>query len=379
MALSCAPLPPATSAQRPAPAPVVAPAAPETPAPAQTYPVTPPEGELGIVAPPLATAPRRPPFIALLLPLDAADFRAPAEAFVRGFETAAQQRALPVPVEVHATDASPERIHEAYARVLQEGAAVVVGPMTRNGVSTIAGSGLVMVPTLSLNQPDANVTLPPNLYAFGLATESEARIVAQQAFRQGLRRMAVVGTPSAFSRRVADAFVHAWQTQGGTATVVLEVPPDSDLTQMRTMLAQRSPDGVFLAAAHQDARMIRPYLPSQMPVYATSQINVLPPDPVGTVDLNGVRFIDMPWLLTPEDPLNSAFADYPRPEGMQGDLLRFYALGVDAEFIAAKLAEGSRRIDFDGLTGHVSVQPDGTVERLPWPATFQAGAAMPLQ
>lgn len=342
---------------------------------AQSYPVTPSDAEIGMVAPPLAATPRRPPFIALLLPLDSADFRAAAEAFVRGFETAAQRRTLPVPVEIHATDASPENIDSAYARVLQEGAAVVVGPMTRNGVSAIAGSGLVMVPTLTLNQPDANVALPPNLYAFGLATESEARVVAQQAFQQGLRRMAVVGTPSAFSRRVADAFVQAWQTLGGTATVVLEVPPDSDLAQMRTMLAQRNPDAVFLAAPYQDARMIRPYLPSQMPVYATSQINPLPPDPVGSVDLNGVRFVDMPWLLTPDDPLNSSFADYPRPEGMQGDLLRFYALGVDAELIAAKLAEGPQRIDFDGLTGHVTVLSDGTVERRPWPATFQAGAA----
>lgn len=372
MALSCAPLPPATSSQRPATAPVATPAPAETTAPAESYPVTPPE-ELGTVTPPVAAAPRRPPFIALLLPLDSADFRAPAEAFVRGFETAAQQRALSIPVEVHATDANPENIDSAYAQVQQEGATVVVGPMTRNGVSAIAGSGLVMVPTLTLNQPEANVALPPNLYAFGLATESEARIVAQQAFQQGLRRMAVVGTPGAFSRRVADAFVQAWQTLGGTATVVLEVPPDANLAQMRTMLSQRNPDGVFLAAQYQDARMIRPYLPSQMPVYATSQINPLPPDPVGSVDLNGVRFVDMPWLLTPDDPLNSAFSSYPRPEGMQGDLLRFYALGIDAEMIAAKLAERSQPIDFDGLTGHITVLSDGTVERRPLPATFQAG------
>lgn len=332
----------------------------------------PEEPEVGIVTPPLPMpgVTRRAPFMALLLPLQSPDFRAVADAFVRGAEAASQQRPGRLPVEVHATDASPEGIYQIYAELLPQGAAVVVGPMTRSGVSAIASSGLVMVPTLTLNQPAANVPLPSGLYAFGLSVEDEARMLAQRAFRDGLRRIGIVGIPTPLSRRTREAFVAEWRQLGGDASVTLEAQPNSDLSQMRSMLTERTLDGVFLSAQYQEARMIRPYLPTQVPVYATSQVNIFPPDPVGFVDLNGVRFIDMPWLLSQDHP---SVASFPRPMDLSGDTLRFYALGVDAYVIATQLAEGSNRFDLDGLTGRISVYPDGTIERRPWLAVFQAG------
>jgi len=367
-------MPPAT--QPPAqPAPVVA---PETPAPPVEAPAAPAEPAPGSAAEP-APAPevaRRAPFMALLLPLESPDFRNAADAFLRGVEAAALQQPATLPIEIHATDASPERILETYTSVLQQGAAVVIGPMTRNGVSAIATSGLVMVPTLTLNQPEGDQPLPPGLYAFGLSVEDEARVLARRAYQAGVRRIGLIGTPAPLSRRTRAAFLDTWQQLGGQAVAMLDADPQGDLAALRAGLSELTLDAVFLAAPYREARLIRPYLPAQTPVYATSQIHMLPSDTLGMVDLNGVRFIDMPWLLSDEHP---SVAVYPRPADLSGGVLRFYALGVDAYRIAAQLAQGRRHFELEGLTGDLSTRPDGTVERRPRLAVFQDGAARLLE
>jgi hypothetical protein len=107
-----------------------------------------------------------------------------------------------------------------------------------------------------------------------------------------------------------------------------------------------------------------------MPVYATSQVNTSA-DPARNLDLNGVRFADMPWLVRPEDPEMARFA---RPAGLDGDLVRFYALGIDAWRIAERLLDGARAFDFAGVTGRIVAQGGGgVVERRPTPATFRDG------
>lgn len=362
--MSCASQPPATTPPRAEPA--------VSQQPTET-PQLPAEPEVGIVEPPITPIARRDAFIAVLLPLRSPDFGMVAEAFVRGVEAASQQRPGPLPFEVHATDASPEQTLQQYTSLQQQGAAVVIGPLTRSGVSAIATSGLVMVPTLALNHPDADIPLPPGLHTFGLSIEHEARMLAQRAYQNGVRRLALVGIPTGLSRRSRVAFLEEWQRLGGEAVLSLEAERDTDWREMRDMLTERQLDGVFLAAPYQAARMIRPYLPSQVPVYATSQVNVFPPDPVGMVDLNGVRFVDMPWLLAQD---TEDIATFPRPAMLGIDALRFYALGVDAYLVASQLAEGQRSIELDGLTGHISLYPDGEVERRPWSAVFQDGVPL---
>jgi outer membrane PBP1 activator LpoA protein len=120
---------------------------------------------------------------------------------------------------------------------------------------------------------------------------------------------------------------------------------------------------------------LRPFLGSQTPVYATSQVNSTD-DQVANLDLNGVHLVDMPWLVRPEDP---AVALYPRPPTLERDVARFYALGIDTYRIAAALLEGRRAFEFDGVTGHISVTDTGAVERRPIAATFQDGKCVALR
>jgi uncharacterized protein len=370
VALSCAQPPAATRAPapivsaQPAPPPVVsvspAPIAP----PAAPYPV--PEPVPGEIP---AAKPAPEPHIALLLPVEAQDFRAAADAFVNGFQAAAKVQPQSLQPRIYHTDASAERITKQYVLALEEGARVVVGPMTRNGVSALASSGLVLVPTLALNQPETAATLPSGFYVFGLSTELEAAVVAKQAYNDRFRNAIVVNTPNASGRRTRDGFAAAWRAIGGKIVATAETKGSANLIALRELPAAEA-DVIFLAGGFEEIRLIRPYLPSQLPVYTTSQINLRAADARRDLDLEGVRFLDMPWILSPGDP---RFAAHPSVTGLSEEMLRFYALGADAYRIATALAEGRRSLQFEGLTGDLSVFTDGSVERKLWPAVYRDG------
>jgi outer membrane PBP1 activator LpoA protein len=371
-AFSCAPLKPATS-------PKSAPAA-KIPAPVPATPPAslPPEESIATappalpVTPPPAVPPPRGPAVTLLLPLDAPDFRSAAEAIRQGFMAAMQTEGRTLDVGIRRTDAGSERVLAEYDAAVAAGTRLVVGPLTRSGVAALATSGRVSVPTLALNQPP--VGAPTRLlYAFGLSVEAEARQIARQAWDDAIRVAAVVSDATPLARRSREAFAEAWSALGGRIVRMIELPAEADPSQIRESLDRDPPQAVFLAASGERARLLRPYV-GRTPVYATSQINA-GDDPLKNFDLNGVRFAEMPWLVRVQDP---GIARYPRPEGLDSDLGRFYALGIDAFRLAAALLEGRRSFVLDGVTGQLVVS-DGMVERRLVAATFRDGRCVALE
>jgi len=374
-AFSCASQRPATPGDRAAvrmpvetPPPARAPV--ETPAPpaAPSAPAAPQDA----ATPPPKPAPRT---ITLVLPLDAPDFRPAAEAVSQGFLAAMAAEGRKREVVVRGSDASDDGVLAQYQAAIEAGTLLVVGPMTRSAVTALVRGKKVAVPTLALNQPDGGGPLPPSLYVFGLGVDAEARQVARQAWADTLRSAAVVGTASPLSQRSREAFVDEWLILGGKVTDVVELRPGTGPAQIRETLDRNPPQFVFLAESGDRARLLRPYVGSQMPVYATSQINSSA-DPVRNLDLNGVRFADMPWLVRPEDP---AMARFPRPPALDGDLARFYALGIDAYRIAERLLDGGSTFQFAGVTGRIAVHGSGVVERRPVAATFRDGRGVALE
>jgi outer membrane PBP1 activator LpoA protein len=234
----------------------------------------------------------------------------------------------------------------------------------------------VKVPTLALNHPEGNATLPAGLFVFGLGIEGETRHVARLAAREGPRSAAVVTSATVLARRSRDAFVDEWLLLGGRITGVYEMQATSDPGQLRQALAKTPPDLLFLAAEGEAARALRLQLGALYPVFATSQINSAPADRLRNFDLAGVRFADMPWIVQPEHP---AIAAFPRPAALEGDAARFYALGIDAFRIAAALLEGRRDFEVDGATGRIGVAASGAVDRRPVAATFRDGRLVPLE
>ncbi len=354
-----------------------------SPPPAEPAPAATPPPPLAAAPPSLPELPPPPvplpkadgPAVTLLLPLDAPEFQPAAEAVQRGFLAAMAAEGRTLEVVTRRTDASDERVLADYDAAIRAGTRVVVGPMTRTGVAALARTDRLTVPTLALNQPEGSVVVPSSLFVFGLAVEAEARQIARRAWADAQRIASVVNAPTPLSRRSRDAFVDEWLAIGGYLIEIIEVAPGASPAALTELLDRDPPHFVFLADSGERARQLRPYLGSQMPVYATSQVNTTS-DPLKNLDLNGVQFADMPWLLRPEDP---AMTRYPRPPDLHGDLARFYAVGIDAFRIAAALLDGQRDFEFAGVTGRIAVHGSGLVARRPVGATFRDGRTVTLE
>jgi outer membrane PBP1 activator LpoA protein len=317
-----------------------------------------------------------PPFIGLLLPLNAPEFSRAAEAVRLGCQAALAYSDKRQLLQVVRTDAQASSIIAEYEAAVQRGAAVMVGPLTRSGVTALATAGRIAVVTLALNVADGDSPLPPRLYTFGLSAESEARAVARSAFARGLRESAVVEASNLLAKRVARAFADEWFSLGGKISDIREFGPRGDLVDMRRGLADSQAQLIFLAAEADQARTVRPYLNNQIPVFATSQINDGKNDPLANGDLNGIRFVDMPWLVQPD---HAAVMVYPRLEGLSTELQRFYALGIDSCRIAAQLLSGQQTINLDGVTGKISYRGGSSLQRDPIQAVFRDGVGVSLE
>jgi len=312
------------------------------------------------------------PALVLLLPLASPDFARPAQAVQLGFMAALKHSGEKLPVSVVATDASGVSILTGYDRAVKLGARLIVGPMTRGAVSALAESTLVSVPTLGLNLPESKTALPPRLYTFGLALEAEAEFVARGAAAENRKNAIVVSAKSPLAQRSRAAFAQTWERLGGVITESYQFDSHTDLSALRQVLAKSQADLVFLAADTEQARLVRPFLNYRIAVFATSQVNSGSSDPLANGDLNGIRFVEMPWLVQPDHP---AVMVYPRPRGIADEMERFYALGIDAFRIATALLQGSRTLSLDGVTGRITLDGNQMV-REPVQAVFRNGVGV---
>jgi outer membrane PBP1 activator LpoA protein len=313
------------------------------------------------------------PHIALLLPLQSASFGRAADAVRKGFMAGFSISPAQLPVKVYAADEAADNIVSAYLSAVQEGAKVVIGPLTRNAVTHLAASGLIGVPTLALNATDGDDFIPPNLYLFGLSAETEARQIARTAFTEGRRNAFIVSSGTPLAKRIQQAFLEEWEKLDGEVAAQLILPKSQEgLLGLRETSAKSSADMIFLAMDADKTLLVRPYLNPIAVTYATSQVFTGRANRLQNVDLNGVRFVDMPWLLEPDHP---AVMVYPRPEPLGGvELERLYALGIDASRLAISLAGGEVRNGFamDGVTGKISLKGQ-LFERELTAAQFQEG------
>ena len=138
-----------------------------------------------------------------------------------------------------------------------------------------------------------------------------------------------------------------------------------------------------MAAFANQARSIRPQLQfffaGELPIYATSQCYGGSTNSTADLDLEGVFFTDIPWVLantTPQQALRQTLASQQPTTFNQ--LKRLYALGVDAYQLIAQLdrMRGSADENFQGETGSLRLDETGRIHRqLLW-AHFEHGIAV---
>lgn len=312
--------------------------------------------------------------IALLLPLKSPSFGAAAQIVKEGFVAAAARDAvLPLAVRVYSTTDDPLDILITYHQALDAGAVLIVGPLTRNGVTALASSHVVEVPTLALNSVDSDMPLPPNLYLFGLQIESEAAQIAEMALNSDKSHAIIIKDAGRLSVRLQNAFADRWlSAYGNTAESIEYEEKQAFFTQLRKYTGGEE-NLVFLALDADKSRRIRAYLNPETPVYATSQIFVTSNDPLFNHDLNGIRFMDMPWLLQPDHPAVMAYREVEQTRDMDEE--RLYAMGIDAFRLMAYMLQVNSpyEIAFDGVTGQIYFTAPGQFVREPVAARIEKG------
>jgi outer membrane PBP1 activator LpoA protein len=313
-------------------------------------------------------------------------FARAAEAVRQGFFSASEAAGNKLPIQVLEVDDDPEQLKNAMGGALQRGVKTLVGPLPRSGVNAVIDGGFASPPMVALNYPDRDAAAPPTMIALGVSVESEAQYVVRLALAEfvGTRRspgsssrFVVLSGPGALERRIAQAYVAALRA-GGETPLLIEATVDQG-EQVGRQLDPERHEAAFLALDGRDAALLRARIPRPILVFGTSLLNSASAanSPEATAlahDLDGVRFVDMPWLLRPDA---STGAGGPLPATpLPADLSRLYALGVDAYQVAQRWSAGETRFTVEGMMGRLRVDR-GTgprVERTPAAAIYRNGA-----
>jgi outer membrane PBP1 activator LpoA protein len=370
---------------------------PEHPAQAQRAAV---EAELNALLQP----PRR---IALLLPLGQEPFAEAAEAVRDGVMAAwLEDAANPERPVVAVYSTAAEGVDATYARAVEEGADLVLGPLAREEVLLLLDGRELALPTLALNvvpeQERPPVADPGNrLLQFGLLPEHEAVAAAEYAARQGWQPAALILPQGPWGDRLRQAFVSRYQALvGGTVEVARYAEGDDFRGLVRSMLGTAAADDdgyapangndlpgfLFLAGRSVDVRQLVPYLryfgAAHLPRATTSLVWTGQVAPDADLDLDGTLVTELPWYLgeaTAATPVSASGASEVWP-GRSAQAWRLFAFGLDAYRLARHYGDLKlQRVGvIDGATGQLTVDAFGVIDRRPAWAVFRGGRPTPL-
>ncbi|EAR59728.1 penicillin-binding protein activator [Neptuniibacter caesariensis] len=342
--------------------------------------------------------------IAVLLPFEG-KLAKPAQAIKEGimmahFRSQAPGRTTP---ELLFLDSGKINTPVQLAAILKElNADLVIGPLTKEYVASLATDSHISTPILALNYTDA--ASREGLYQFGLSAEDEAEQIAQKLIKDGASKAAVLTPASNWGKKIADAFSEHYSAMGGkvvTRDTFGETSEfSSDISRFLSTDASKERykkvrqlvytrkiefeehrrqdiDAIVLTALPNDARQILPILAfnfaGDLPVYATSHLHSGSADPIQDQDLNKVQFLDTPWSLKP--PSQDKILISQQRANTTSRFGRLYALGLDAYRIHPYLQQlGSLpNAEIQGETGTLSIDQTGKVTRTLLWATYKEG------
>ncbi len=336
--------------------------------------------------------------VALLLPLSGRQ-QAAGTAVRDGFLSAYYQQDAAQRPRVHVYDVAGETFQGAYQRALSDGAQFIVGPLTKDDVSAAADLAEGSVPVLALNFLADDRQVPNGFYQFALSPEDEARQVARRVVADGRTRGVMLVPTGEWGTRVAAAFAEELGVLAGEVIARgVYNPEESDYTGVILQLLRLSDSRerharlsstlgtrlefeprrrgdvqfIFVAAQPSHGRLIRPQLrfhyAGDVPMYATS--DTFEEDVAANVDLDGVMFPDMPWMISSDaastELREAVHSAWPARANRRG---RLYAFGFDAYRLIPILRSGVRGTAsaIGGVTGRLTVDPQGRVRReLDW-------------
>jgi outer membrane PBP1 activator LpoA protein len=285
---------------------------------------------------------------------------AAADAVRAGFMASAERDGAGIAVDLVATGDGADDALAAYSRAAASHD-VIVGPLARPAVSALAAGGALSMPTVALNHPEVRGSLPRGMVVAGLSIEDEARQAADWAAREHPQgRVLILTGNAAWAQRAAGAFEARWSELGHTGQRY-NLPSAGGradplaISELKTRLEIDPPEVLFAALDVVELRQVRVQTGTAIPLYTGGAGNPGRAPGTSYAELNGLRVVDLPWLIRPDNP---AVMVYPRPIDSEQSLTmsRLYALGIDAFLVARELGlrPGSPFI-IDGVTGHLEV------------------------
>ncbi len=297
-------------------------------------------------------------------------------------------------------------VTRSYLQAVDQGAELVIGPLARDAVRDLATFSPRDIPILALNAT-AGVDTDASLVQFGLLPEDEGAQIAERAYADGMRRALILNAQEGWAERLMATFEQRFVELGGTvverrpfaatgqitenvAESLLIGESEARAREMRRVLAanvefeprrRQDLDFVMMAAEPVAARTLKPALAyhfaGDLPVYASSHMYDGSTDRRVTSDLDGIRFVDMPWRLLPSTLRSEVERAWPESHGSAAP---FYAMGVDAWHLQQRLpllADGNA--SFPGMTGNLRLATNGRLLReLTW-AVLHNGLPVPLE
>jgi len=296
--------------------------------------------------------------IALIVPLTVEANAARAEAFKLGLETALTKHGLQNEVKTYPSAENQQDIDEMYMLAKNEGNVYFIMPSFNTGEAT----------NNQIKQTDTD-----NVVHIAPILDDEALHIADYALSRGMRQITVITTDNDASKLMTISFQAAWQSRSSHAhnsdSITIIMLPDSfsatnnSLFELKSQLAEKSPDMVLLAMPALEARLVKPHLPISIPTMTFSSANEIFDEEASHHPLNAVRLFDIPYLLSPNQ------APYKNYEATNANLnsnalLRWFSLGVDSlQLLMAAQKLPEREVSIIGLTGRLTIDRTGDIQR----------------
>lgn len=336
----------------------------------------------------------KPQHIALLLPMSTTAGTIVRDAFMSAYFNLQEIGGQVPAVKIYDTNGGTD-IRSLHLQARQEGAQLIIGPLLKQDVALLQKEADLGVPTLALNNVEGQTPRSPLLFQFALSPETEARQLANKAWQDGHRRVAVLSPQDEagndFYARKRESFLAEWQRLGGQL-VALDIYKDNYTSTIASMLLltaseqrmndlqeligkpiqfvqhrRQDIDFIYLVAQPAPARQIVPSLAylyaAEIPIYASQDVYSGLSRPVEDKDINGVTFGDSPWLLHEEDSGITQTRDLFPMNTAQN--MRLQAFGMDAFTLYPRLLllENSSTTKIPGATGMLMLGPNNNIDR----------------
>ena len=338
--------------------------------------------------------------IAMLLPLSSTYGKA-SEAIKDGFMLLANNPNASETsiIRVYDFGEKTELIGTYFDAAVRDQANLIIGPIGSSAINQLAKRAVFPVPTLLFGSLNERNKMHHNSYQFSLAPEYEAMSLAARGLADGHRRVITFYPNTKQGQQIFKQWNRSWEKLGGTIAQSQTYDPSiSDQTQLlkkvfhidfsetRAKALQRTLgssiqlkftprrrediDAIFILSNVEETRLIKPQIDfhhaHNVMVYSLNSNYSGISDRVKDLDIEGIVFGEMPWIINHGTSIKSIRELIPKIKSNKGLVLdRLFALGIDTYGLLNHLdvLQENEDMSYHGVTGNLFINKQGQVIR----------------